>query len=583
MLPLALTGRAFEHGPRAHGARYVKPGLTTSPQLDLALALGWPHARTLAPPSGLEGEALRGRLLQPFDGTGVPADLAARRVRGMAAFMCGPDGEWRPAVFEAVADETPFTEASAADLVRAHLARPHLGMGVQAEVVFGLESLVGPDAVLLATADALEAMSPEALRAHSPAHAQWVLLTGFLLLRASAATAAAVRLRLEGVLARGMDTELGLRCVASSLDHMLHGPEAASASGRAFFFELVLWSDATPAQVLAGLAQTPVDRWALSAEPRLVLLGGDEVLDYYRRHWGLISEAPRQRELVERFGAFTSARLRPLMEDLAERSKARKQALAWLAAHPVAAVAVAAAPPPPRPPLPALDPRPLLAALDAAAAGNGWPDVFALNPEDQFRGLRVLGLRDGPDWAVVFERLEGDGPDTLALRRWCVGGKPGLVDHVPISIAFDPALEEHSRDLNIDGVVVTGPHGTLTVQKAALDKDTLALCKRDPTPRFTALLLAYLAVKPGALWPDAAAAAAFAGLGDGARVVVACDAFAHVPLYPEDRVPRVPSASPVMQSLADAVAHDDGARFAPGTPDTRWRDQARPAPKRKRR
>ncbi len=565
---LQLTGRAFEHGMKAYGAQYVKPGLTTSAEADVAIALGWPTVRTLDPPTGWQGDVLEDKILKPTDGTGYPADMAARRVRALAVLQVLGVGQVSPETIEAMQDNTPFTEKTAAKFIVDLFKRGDM-RGSQRDILFLLEALVGPDAVLLAIADAFDAADVKTLNASGHDLAQWGTCAGFILLRASQKVGAAVRRRFDAVIARGMkklkgaDDLLEGDCVTEALDHSVNGHKSSPASHEHELYHLILWSEATPAELVAELKKVEVNSWSLVAEPRLVLIGGDEVFDYYVKRWTLIKEAARQRELVERFGLFTSPRVLPLMKELAAKSKAAKTATAWLAARGTAKPAESSASPKSSAPaakpvkLAALDPKKILAQLDAAMKGNDWPDFFALNPEDEFHGLRVLGFREGAEWGLVFERLTGDEPDALEIRRWRFGSKvdPG-VDLDPEPVSF-----------SAKGNTITGPRGALRVTKTMLDAGTAEAVRRQGSPAFATRLHSYHRHFSGGFWPAEAGAAERVGLSERAQVIVNSDAFDH-PV-----APLAPSKSSTMKTLAAAIAKGDGTLFEPGQPNTRLQDQ----------
>ncbi len=566
-MSLELTGRAFEHGANAYGAKYLKPGLTISSEADIAVALGWPTVRTLDPPSGWQGSELTDKILNPTDGTGYPSDMAARRVRALVVLKVLGVGQVSPETEKAMQDDRPFTEKTAAKLI-VDLFKSGSMRGSQRDILFLLEALVGPDAVLLAIADAFDAADVKTLNASSHERAQWGTCAGFILLRASQKVGTEVRRRFDAVIARGMkkikgDDLLAGSCVTEALDHAVNGHKSSPASREHELDHLILWSEATPAELVAALKKVEVDSWSLVAEPRLVLIGGDEVFDYYVKRWTLIKEAARQRQLVERFGLFTSPRVLPLMKELAAKSKAAKAATAWVAArgsgkatHPSPS-AKSSTPAPKLAKLPALDPKKILAQLDAAMRGNDWPDFFALNPEDEFHGLRVLGFREGADWGVVFERLTGDEPDALEVRRWRFGSKADAgVDPDPEPVSF-----------SAKGGSVTGPQGSLRVTKTMLDIATAKAVSRQGSPAFATKLHSYHLHFSGGLWPAVTRAAERVGLSEHAQVIVECDAFAH------SVAPVAPSQSGTMKTLAAAVAKGDGRLFESGKPNTRLRDQ----------
>jgi hypothetical protein len=480
---------------------------------------------------------MEARVLKPYEGLEVPQAIAARRARGMIAFMCDPDGKWRQEVHAAVGDDAPFTPASATALIRETLARPWLSMGDQREAAFLLEALVGPDAVLEAIAESFAATTDVGLCEHAPGKVAWAWAAGYILLRASREVGERTVARLEDVVARAMRGAPEQGSVAAALDHALHGHRASARSGPTRFGHLPLWSEATTGELAGALAQVPLSRWAFEVEPRLVLVGGDPVIDFYRQRWQLLSEPSRQRQLVERFGIFRSPAVRALMEELAEKSKAKRFARAWLDAHPITGATMSPSPAPS--PSPAavrgtIDPSAILAAFDEAVRQNDWPDFYELNIEDGFLGLRLVAARAVEGWGVVLERFSGSSAEDLEIRRWRFG-----------------SLVPPGRDLDGDVPVSLDP--------------------------------AYLAKHPGACWPDRAQTLQRVGLPANVAPLVVSDAFEHVALAADPSEQALPSTSPVYVSLARTLVQNDGSLFVPGTPNTRAERPTARRPKRRRR
>lgn len=237
--------------------------------------------RTLDPPSGWKGKELEEKILNPTNGTEYPSDMAARRVRALAVLKVVGVGQVSPETTEAMHDDTPFTEKTAAEFMVAHFKRGAEG-GNERDSLFLLEALVGPDAVVLAMADAFDAADVKTLNAFSHNHAQWGECAGFILLRASQRVGEAVRQRFDAVLARAMkkldeSDLLEGTCLTESLDHAINGNKSSPASREHELHHLILWHDAKPAELVSALEKAKVNSWSLVAEPRLVLIGGDDV------------------------------------------------------------------------------------------------------------------------------------------------------------------------------------------------------------------------------------------------------------------------------------------------------------------
>ncbi len=555
-----LRSETLVHGENAWGAKYLVRGFTRSPETDLLYALGFPHLRRLVvdhPDNALTGEALREKILSPY-GSDIPAAFAARRVRTQAIFIANADGSWRKDALEAFEDDSPFTKTSAVEFIDALLPRREFGSG-QSDVAFTLEALLGADVVAQAATDVFEGLSPEELgRHHNPG---WGAYLGIILLRTSKAVGDALVPRLEKTIERGFSApEVNGRSVAVKLDQLLHG-HRRSEVGRGstlFFSELPWWSDA-PHDVLAEALRTcDINKWDFAVEPRLAMLCPDPVIDVYRKRWSVLKDAEAQRNLVEWFGEIVHPGIAPLIADMAEKSKAKKAARAWLDAQSGGAPAAAPAkgtkkaakkmaaestPAPAKLAVPKLDPDAILAKLDAGVKGNDWPDFFELNPEDVLHGMRIVALRAGSDWGIALERLQGDDPETLIARTWLFGStdteKNGYSDQ-PVSFS----VEEGEA---------TGPRGSMDLTKVKGKK-----------PKFEAIARAYHAHFDGGLWPSAATTAALFQFAETPEIVVVSDAFAHVALASGKKKQALPSESKTYVSLAKAVATGDGSLFTPG-------------------
>ncbi len=83
--PSPLPSRALEHGAAAFGARYVKPGFATSPERDLAFALGAGSGfapLTLLPDLAPGAKAARGAAMN--------RNVALAELRGLAPIGAEP-------------------------------------------------------------------------------------------------------------------------------------------------------------------------------------------------------------------------------------------------------------------------------------------------------------------------------------------------------------------------------------------------------------------------------------------------------------------------------------------------------------
>jgi hypothetical protein len=553
-----LRSEALKHGEQAWGAKYVVRGFTRSLETDLLFGLGFPHLRRLDddhPDNALSPEEFKPKL-SSMSGPDIPTRHAARAVRAMGVLVLNPDASWRQPAHEAFEDDSPFSAESAAVFVKDHL-RKSVDFGFQQlDVAFTLEALVGADVIATAAIEAFEGMSDAELVADVRQQVGWAVAVGIMLLRTSKTIGDALHARVQKLIARGRASGPAFAAsIVQGLDAHVNG-HRAGGQPRYYTTQLTWWSEAPKQALLDALvkAEPEINKWSFSVEPRLAMLGGDAVIDLYRRKWSVLKDAEAQTRLVEWFGEIAHPAIEPLIKEMAEKSKAKKAARAWLSAV-GAAAALAPAPAkavekkptskkrkaPVQSSLPLLDADVITAKLDAAVASNNWPDFFELNPEDVLHGMRLVAARAGNQWGLAIERLQGDSADSLVTRTWLFGsadpGKASYYDDQPVSFSFE------------DGVA-TGPQGELQLED-----------QTDAT--FVALVRAYHAHFDGGLWPDAMATARLLGLGENPQLVVVSDAFAHVRLTPKKKQ-ALPSQSKTYQSLASALAAADGSMFKPG-------------------
>jgi hypothetical protein len=332
-----LRSEALANGEGSWGAKYMVRGFTRSPETDLLYALGFPNMRRLVvdhPENALTGDALKQNIVS-WPGPDLPAAHAARRVRTKAVLAVKPDGSWQDAAHAAFEDGSPFTEESAAAFLRAHLARKDLGQGGQWDIAFTLEALVGADVVAGAVVDAFEEKTSAELASDAGAPS-WGTALGHVLLRTSTAVGDALVLRAEKLIERGFsETDVYKRSIAVQLDAVLHGHRRSERhrGAKVFFSDIASWMS-VPKDVLADeLRKADVNKWNFTVEPRLAVLGGDAVIDFYRERWPVLKEADDQRRLVEWFGEIVHPSIPLLIADMAEGSKVKKVARAWLDAN----------------------------------------------------------------------------------------------------------------------------------------------------------------------------------------------------------------------------------------------------------
>jgi hypothetical protein len=327
---LLRTTRAFEHGENAYGARYIKPGFAREAGDDLLFALGWPHVHyivdghpddLITDPKDLEKVVFR----QQFD-LDVPRDIAVRRIRSLGAFSKGPDGQQRPGALRAMQDREPIGEADAAAFVRDRIAARSLGSR-QLEVALMLEAFAGPDAIAEAVTTAFEKATDAQLLEHAPEKSVWAFVLGFLLLRARAEVSIALRERLEAILVRCPKDNVNSHSVANVLDQVLRQSKARLRTDHTDQSMLLHYVDESAPLVVRELGARS---WCGAAYPRMVFLGGDEVISYYTKHFEKVAEKAAQKVMVAQFGRIASPAIRELMEEMSNRSKAETEARDWL-------------------------------------------------------------------------------------------------------------------------------------------------------------------------------------------------------------------------------------------------------------
>ena len=331
-LNLVQATRAFEHGENAFGAKYIKSGFARTAEDDLLFALGWPHVRylidghtddLLTDPAAIEKTVFKTQA-----GLGVPRGIALRRIRAFAAYALGPDGKLRQGAARALLNDHPMSEGEATTFVAEHLAGRALGTK-QLEIIFLLEAMAGPNAIAEAITKAFEDAADAQLLEHASDKSTWAFGLGFLLLRAEASYSIALRERLEAILRRCPKEDVNSHSVANVLDQVLHQSKASLRSDHTDQSMLLHWIDESPSAVREQLAAS-ARPFGGAVYARMVFLGGEDVIDYYKKHYDKVKDASEQRAIVAQFGRIASPKVRELIEAMSEKSKAENDARAWL-------------------------------------------------------------------------------------------------------------------------------------------------------------------------------------------------------------------------------------------------------------
>lgn len=331
-LNLVQVTRAFEHGEGAFGAQYIKRGFARTPEDDLLFALGWPHVRylieghtddLLTDPVAIEKAVFRAQV-----GLGVPREIALRRIRAFSSYALGPDGKLRQGALRAMLNRDPMSEEEARTFVSEHLAGRALGTR-QLDIIFLLEALAGPDAIAEAITKAFEEATDAQLLEHASDKSTWAFGLGFLLLRASASLSVALRERLEAIIARCPKDGVNSHSVANVLDQVLHQTKASLRNDHTDQSLLLHFIDEAPTVIR--------DQLAANARPfggavyaRMVFLGGEDVIDYCKKHFDKVKDAAEKKAIVAQFGRIASPKIRELMEAISDRTNGESDARTWL-------------------------------------------------------------------------------------------------------------------------------------------------------------------------------------------------------------------------------------------------------------
>ena len=326
----APASRALEHGANAAGARFIKPGVSFTPELDLAFALG--HGSGFAPVT-----------LLPDLNPGKKSKTRLERNVAISELRLG---------FEALMNQVPFLEnpepiddAEAKQI----LSREVPLLNFAPRNYLALESMVGPSGVLSGIVEALERIAAENWD-NARTQSLFFVLKGFLL-RALPAEEKAARAELEALLKKKNNT-----FAAANLDILLHGRPAIAKRGSKYsskFKSFQRNDSADPASVgnlllcddeaewvaeqfaalWAALGFKP-QKWMAGPSPaRLFFLGGEATLQTE------LKAAPAypgtmHADAFESYQHLASPLARQLMERLAgPDSKVQKQAQAWLSEH----------------------------------------------------------------------------------------------------------------------------------------------------------------------------------------------------------------------------------------------------------
>lgn len=328
-----LPSRALEHGAKAFGAKYLKPGFALTPELDLAFALG--HGSAMGPVRLLSDLAPGAK--PPTSFTEIHRNVAIAWLR-----MTNPSSGAQVVHEE---NPAPIDEAEARKLVRSQVPR----LGLLPIHFAALEAMVGPSCMLPAYVEGLAAIS-----------AQWwdsgrlgglfPLLYG-LLLRTPPKESNAARAKLEALLEKKEKT-----FAAAQLDILLNGREGIARRGYKYSLKFksyqrndsgdpsnvadLCYCDDDPEFVAsqfqalwAAFNHKPVARMMGPSPARIFFLGGEKTLETELKVVGLYAGTV-QAEALSSYADLKSPLAAKCVKQLAgDKSKVKAAATEWLQQH----------------------------------------------------------------------------------------------------------------------------------------------------------------------------------------------------------------------------------------------------------
>jgi hypothetical protein len=339
--PPVRSTQALVHGRAAAGARLVQPGFALTPEADLAFALGFPHLEYIVDdhPDDARAEMIayerRGYRL------GWPRNIAIRWCRITASKGCHrtPQGatELDGAGKKALKNSAPLSAEEILVTLKAMFSDTSSYEDLR-DLVRLFEAFAGPDLVAGAIIDALEKSGNAIWNHQDRDRAHVVHHLGFLLLRLPTAAAGKLRGRLATVFDRRVKAlpqkELGPRkgergSLLRALDVVLNGRAGTERSGERSEDEI------EPGDLVHITNDAEFVRDAacrvISADPRLVFLGGDPVLDHVLDSFARLRGA--HQAVLDGFADVASPTATKLIERIAGGREAAERARAVLAAR----------------------------------------------------------------------------------------------------------------------------------------------------------------------------------------------------------------------------------------------------------
>lgn len=333
--------QALAHGSAAWGARFVQPGFATTPETDLAFALGFPHLEYIVDNHADDARAEMIAYERRSYRLGWPRNVAIRWCRITASKGCRrtPQGatELDTAGKKALKNAAALSADEVAQTLKAIFSDTSAYEDLR-DLVRLFEAFMGPELVASSIIDALEKSSNSVWNHQDHDRALVMHHVGFLLLRLPGALADKLRGRLHAVFDRRVKAlpskELGPRkgergSLLRALDVVLHGRQGAERSGERS-------EDAIePGDLLHVTGDRDFVREAacrrLSPDPRLVFLGGEPVLDHLLD--GFVRLRGLHHALLDGFAEIASPKAIQLVQRIAAGKEAPDRARAVLAAR----------------------------------------------------------------------------------------------------------------------------------------------------------------------------------------------------------------------------------------------------------
>lgn len=347
---LAMLGGAFAAGYDSKAAKlHLVEGLSFSPEEDLSLALGWPFLLELELQPALAPSDPVKEVLDRLDATVPPrrwpVDLATRAVRLLASGYVRFPREPKPESVEAASRPEPFAPGEAKTILATLFARKVSGWRHAPWLLNALEALGGGADAVDAVLDGIEE-GGDAWEQGGAMPCSVVTRAAHLVRRLPEKEAEPRRKRAKKLLEAAMKEEPALLTdddfdmdPVRRLILIVDDPELIRQGGEKFDGLLGLY-DATflPAKELVAILKKR-GKPTGGSEPsaRYVVAGGPEVLDIELGRWPSYGagadKAAAHAYVIEQYGKFRLPGAVAIMADMADKSPAKKDALAWLVKH----------------------------------------------------------------------------------------------------------------------------------------------------------------------------------------------------------------------------------------------------------